>query len=250
MFRRDRSNPDLRLTGEPRSLGMTPDEAVDALLDREIAPAELPEALALIAGDPEASARLEAMRSMFDELRAPVEAPDLSDRILGDVGRRRRWLTPGLQRVVTVGRVAIAACVLAAIGATLAVERANPNAAIFGGPEPTPLTSVVDATRHEASIGLRQVGGLFDRAVPAPDSPDRSVFLLGAVESTDAAGRLLRLCPEAERKALSCRSDEPEDAIIVDLTGRDRAWRVGAAPAAPDAVPTEATRWVLLPRNR
>lgn len=248
MFRRDRTNPDLRLVGE-RPLDMTPDEAVDALLDREIAPADLPAALALIESDAKASARLEAMRSMFDELRAPAPGPDLAGAILGEVGRRRRWLTPGLQRVVTAGRVAIAACVLAAIGATLAVERANPNAAIFGGPEATPLTSVVDATRHEASIGLRQVGGLFERATPAPESPNQSVFLLGTVESQDAAGRLLRLCPSPEQ-ATACRSEAPEDAIVVDLTGRDRAWRAGEAPASPDGVPTEATRWVLLPRNR
>jgi hypothetical protein len=243
MFRRDRDNQ----AADTRPLGLTPDEAVDALLDREIAPADLPAALALIASDAAASARLERMRSMFDDLRAPVEAPDVSRRVLGEVGRRRRWMTPGLQRVVTTGRVALAASVLATVATTLVLERMHPNAAVFGGPEATPLASVVDAGRQEARMGLEQVGGLLDRSFLGARADGQGVFLLGTLEPLDAAGRLVRLSP-ATAPAPNAWSAVTNEGVPVDLTGRDCTWRSRPAPA--EAASSEETRWVLLPRGR
>ncbi|MFG0275158.1 MAG: hypothetical protein ACF8QF_08875 [Phycisphaerales bacterium] len=245
MFRRDRDNP----TGDVRSLGLTPDEAVDALLDREIAPADLPTALALIASDPAASARLERMRSMFDDLRAPVEAPDLSRRVLGEVGRRRRWMTPGLQHVVTAGRLALAASLLATVATTLVLERMHPDAAVFGGPEATPLASVVDAGRQEARLGLEQVGGLLDRSFPGAGAEGQGMFLLGTLEPLDAAGRLMRLSP-VPASAPTVWAVSSTEGVPVDLTGRDCTWGTRTAPAPAEAASSEETRWVLLPRGR
>lgn len=244
MRSRRRLHPDPSGAAQRGALGMTPDEAVDALLDREIAPADLPEALALIAGDRDASERLERMRAMFDDLRAPVGGPDVSRLVLGEVGRRRRWLTPGLQRAVSAGRLALAACLLAGVATTLVVERLNPDALVFGGPQPTPLASVVDAGRQDAAIGIRQVGGLLDTSFLAHGREGGSAFVLGTLEPIDASGRILRFGP--------AHDPQPRvvDGLVIDLTGRDcsRSARPGGAPA--EGVTNEETRWVLLPRSR
>lgn len=241
---RRRSHPDASVAARSNALGMTAQEAVDALLDREIAPADLPEAMALIASDRAASERLERMRSMFDDLRAPAHAPDVSGRVLSEVGARRRWLTPGLQRVVSAGRLALAACLLAAVAATLMAERVHPDAMLFGGPQPTPLASVVDAGRQEAAIGIQQVNGLLARPMFRGENDSAQAIAIGTLEPVDASGRILRLSVSPAPVATTV------EGLIIDLTGRDCARLVRQAPAAGEGAASEEARWVLLPRSR
>lgn len=243
MFPRRGANPNRHDAASALPPGMTAQQAVDALLDREIPPAGLQEAMDLIAGDPAASARLERMRSMFDDLREPTGAPDLSQRVLEEVGMRRRWLPPTLQRLVAGGRLAIAACLLAAVAATLVVQRVHPDAMLFGEPAPTPLTSMMNAGRQEATMGIQRVGGMFD-----------GVFLLRASES-DAAAHLKGLSPADEDEcaaARACRERRlrERDALVLDLTGREQRWSGASATVQAEPAAVEATRWVILPRNR
>lgn len=89
----------------------------------------------------------------LEALRSTPHCPDLSQRILKQVDRKRGLLSgPWLRRVV-VGRVAIAATLLLAMGGLYALHRASPELATLG--QPTPIGQLASAVPADASRSRR-----------------------------------------------------------------------------------------------
>jgi negative regulator of sigma E activity len=147
---------------------------VDALMDREVPIDELASCEESIAQDRVASETLDSYRAMFDGLRRPVDTPDMAESILREVGRRRRWMAPSWQRIVTTGRLAMAASLLAACAVVLLVQRTNPDATVFAD-RATPLSDVVHTSQTEANAGLVSVGSVIPTmaSFDAPEMPIR-----------------------------------------------------------------------------
>jgi hypothetical protein len=104
---------------------ITPDE-IDQLLDRELPPAARRELTGRLRHDPAALDELTGMHRVLGMLREPVPTPDLAARVLGEVDRRRGFLSSRLRRRVRQGR-ALAACVLLLAGFSVAMlHRADP----------------------------------------------------------------------------------------------------------------------------
>lgn len=104
------------------------------------------------------------MTFALDALSRPVNAPDLTASILAETARRTRgaaWVSSGARAWVRVGRLAVAACLLAGLGVAMMARRQAPERFID---RPAPLTSVVDGGRLEAADALRGVTGAFDAA--------------------------------------------------------------------------------------
>lgn len=220
----------------------TPMELVDMVLDRELGSQDEMLARAIIDGDPRAAEALAKSEAMLDVLREPVSSPDLSAAILEDVGARREWLPPVLQRIIPAGRLAAAAVLLAVLSAGLLARRANPDAAIFRS-GPTPVADVVRAGATEASAGVQSVTSVFDLVrVGAQEErkPLNATFII-EVQST-------RPCPLSERAARAKRDAGcASEALAVDTSDRLRWY--GEPIESKGEKANEDNRWNSPPRQ-
>ncbi len=140
------------------------DSLLDAYFDRTICAAGKTRLARLVAADPDAGAAFSELDRAVEGLRTPVRAPDFSAAILGEVGRRRGWLGAGVQRLVSVGRLAVAAVLLLGLGVGLAVKRWSPDSVVFSPPA-TPIAAVTECAATDADCnvaGLRRAFGFDD----------------------------------------------------------------------------------------
>ncbi|GAB4385790.1 MAG: hypothetical protein Kow0022_13040 [Phycisphaerales bacterium] len=109
------------------------DQAMDRLFDRELSPEEQDRLAEELKRDPAALRRFRQMTDVLLALREPTEAPDLTDAVLRRLRERAR-LMPGCARrprVLTPGRVAAAAAIIAAVaGMTLLGRSLQPRATV------------------------------------------------------------------------------------------------------------------------
>lgn len=132
-----------------------PDELIDAYFDRELAPETEAQFARRLARDADLAMRFAESEEAVEAIGRPIQTPDLSSQILAEVGRRRGWIGARLQRLVSVGRVAIAAAILLALAVTLTVRRLTPDAAIF--PQaPTPIADVADCAASDANCNVAE----------------------------------------------------------------------------------------------
>lgn len=127
---------------------ITPDE-IDQLLDRELPPEARRELTGRLRHDPAALDELTGMHRVLGLLREPVPTPDLTARVLGEVDRRRGFLSSRLRRRVRQGR-AVAACVLLLAGFSVALlHRADPG--LFRlRTQATPVGDLGEALRRDS----------------------------------------------------------------------------------------------------
>lgn len=93
------------------------DQAMDRLFDRELSPEEQDRLAEELKRDPAALRRFRQTTDVLLALREPTEVPDLTDAVLRRLRERAR-LMPGCarrRRVLTPGRVAAAAAIIAAV---------------------------------------------------------------------------------------------------------------------------------------
>ena len=115
------------------------DRIIDALLDGDLAHHDARDAIRRLQDQPHASEELALLRSTVERLRSPIEAPDLSKSILGGMDARRGFLPRRARRIVTVGRVAVAAGLIAAVGVASFLQRHVPQLRLDEGPTPVSL---------------------------------------------------------------------------------------------------------------
>ncbi len=137
------------------------DALVDAVLDREVPEGERERVESVIRENRMASERLDGTREALDTIRTPVRAPDLSASILDEVERRRGWLDRPTMRIVTVGRLAMAASFLLLITAAFVTERVAPEAVRLSE-TPAPVTQLLETSQAEATSSLRNVASVID----------------------------------------------------------------------------------------
>lgn len=138
------------------------EDLIDAYFDREL-PAEDEAALAhLLKRDAGAAMLFSESEAAIEALRAPVNAPDLTQDILAEVGHRRGWIGARLQRFVSVGRVALAACLLLALALTLTARRFAPEAPIFPN-TPTPVSNIADCAADDTNCGVGEIMAAIDQ---------------------------------------------------------------------------------------
>ncbi|TVQ62179.1 MAG: hypothetical protein EA378_06890 [Phycisphaerales bacterium] len=131
-----------------------PDDLVDAFFDRELDREAQRRMFDRLRGDPPRCEEITSTREMLRELRRKPDAPDLTGAILARVESRRAFLTPTWRKLVTTGRLAVAAGVLLGIGLAATAQRLWPEATTFRD-QPAPLTGFVDSTRADASSSFR-----------------------------------------------------------------------------------------------
>jgi len=196
---------------------------VDRCLDRELSAEECAALYEDLKASPEQARRLAETHAALDMLRAPVETPDLTAGILHEVGLRRGWLSARLQRVVTVGRLAAAACLLLALTVVLTAKRAAPDAAVFQA-GPAPVSDLINAGQTETRDSVKRWSDTVSHyralvAAPRASEPRRAgvrwaaggaVFLSnsgwvsvsrGAGDGCDERRRVRRACASSDRRA-------------------------------------------------
>lgn len=168
---------------------------IDALLDGDLSDERSREVLHLIRHDAEACEDLARTRVAVDHLRAPIDVPDMSEAILGKVHARRRFLPRRSRRLVTAGRLAVAAGFIGAIGIASLVQRSVP--AVRLADEPTPVTRIVEAAAP--------------KAIDRPALTDQTVEKIKASLGSGSTG------PSVSRLTLSPRI-RPGDKLHYDLS--------------------------------
>ncbi len=130
-----------------------PDELIDALFDGELSPRARREVLGAVRHDARAGADLERTARVLAALRAPPEAPDLTDRILHSADHRRRFVPGRLRRMTKLARAGVVVLALVVMLGVAAGRRAWPEATTLAD-EQTPLADVNEAFRDDAAAGV------------------------------------------------------------------------------------------------
>lgn len=132
---------------------------IDALLDGTLPPRDCRELFESLRGDPAGARDLAELRDTASRLSVAPDAPDLASCILARSHARRGFLSRRARRVLTFGRAAALAGVLAGIGVMAYVERHVPEARLAN--DPAPVANVADA----AALGVDAGEGLIDSAL-------------------------------------------------------------------------------------
>ncbi|MFG0326230.1 MAG: hypothetical protein ACF8SC_03055 [Phycisphaerales bacterium JB037] len=144
---------------DPASLGGPDRERLDRYFDRERDPASRAELVARIRDDARFASEFAQTQRVVSMLGSAPEAPDLSAGILAEIGEQRAFLRPRWRRVVTAGRVAVAACVALGIGLVAMAQQYGQEQGLV--PEaPTPVSHLADVsetTVAETIDSLRSV---------------------------------------------------------------------------------------------
>lgn len=144
---------------DPASLGGSDRERLDRYFDRERDPASRAELVARIRDDSRFASEFAQTQRVVSMLGSAPEGPDLSAGILAEIGAQRAFLRPRLRRVVTAGRVSVAACVALGIGLVAVAQRYGQEQGLV--PEaPAPVSHLADVsetTVAETIDSLRSV---------------------------------------------------------------------------------------------
>jgi hypothetical protein len=135
-----------------------PPELVDAFFDRQLDEPSRDHFFALLRGDLGTCAKVARTQRIISTLREPVDAPDLTEAILEEVGQRRRFLALRDRRLVKYGRFAAATCLLLGLLGIAVLHRAAPEVFSFTKSE-RPLSRVVESGAQEAAAGVQQFAG-------------------------------------------------------------------------------------------
>ncbi|MFG0304876.1 MAG: anti-sigma factor family protein [Phycisphaerales bacterium JB040] len=130
-------------------LGRIPDSLIDAVIDGDLDPRAQREILAAARRHPEQRRELAETTQLLRAFRSPLAAPDLTDAIVHEAHRRRRYIPARVQRLVTRSRLAVAASVLLALTAYVGATRAFPDASLFQARN-APVSSVAENVATEA----------------------------------------------------------------------------------------------------
>lgn len=133
-----------------------PEALVDQFFDRELDEGSRERLFTMLRDDLPRCAEVAKTQRLISMLREPVEAPDLTDRILGRMERRRAFLPGRLRAFVKAGRLAAAACVLIGILAVAMVGRYRPEALRLVS-VPQPLSGVIESSRADATTGAKHL---------------------------------------------------------------------------------------------
>lgn len=192
-------------------------DLVDAFFDRELDEGSRERFFKMLRADLETCAQVARTQRMVSQLREGIDAPDLTDRIMGDLSARDRFLPARLRRMVKAGRLAVAACLLLGVLGVATAHRYWPEAFRGLSNEPTPVSDVIASGKNEAAAGVQVLAD----AINLGASPDHHPMVVrGTLNKAGLAqaprGMLsLRLSPTAS----SVTIPKLGDGAIVVYTG-------------------------------
>lgn len=141
---------------EPRAARLS-EEMINAFFDRELGEGASDEFFSKLRSDLPRCAEVARTQRVISLLREPIESPDVADRVLAAVHRRRRFVPERIRRYVTAGRLAAAIVVLVSLLGVVLIDRVSPGALRLT-PRHTPVSNVVSSTR-EAAHGVSELAG-------------------------------------------------------------------------------------------
>ncbi len=144
--------------------GVHSDE-IDRLFDREHSPLARRDLIRRLRRDPAAVQEVVETDRLVRLLRQPVETPDLTERVLRGVDRRRGFLSPRLRRRVRQGRAAVAAGGLLVLFTLALARRYSPDTFRLT-PAETPVADLGRAVMEDSAEGRRVLDGVVDRLEP------------------------------------------------------------------------------------
>lgn len=127
-------------------------DAIDALFDGDMTDGDARHLLNR--ADPASCEAIAKTQRMVDMLKAPVDSPDLTDRILKQVEDEREFVDAPWRRFVRAGRLAVAACLLIGLLGVAVAQRAWPDAMTLTA-EPRPVSTLLDTTEQQAVDRVR-----------------------------------------------------------------------------------------------
>lgn len=210
---------------------------LDAFFDDEMSDDESELLYEHIRRERELAADMLGTQRALDALRTVPRCPDFSQQILQRVDRKRGLLSgPWLQRVF-VGRVAIAAGLLLAMGGIFALHRASPGLATMG--QPTPIGQLASAVPADA----RRSSGSTETSMES-SSWAAGLNIQGAAMDSRAAlhaRSVMQAGPEARRAMVEAGETLPMGGDGVVFAEPATAGSVAHASDAPAAaMPTAA----------
>ncbi len=137
---------------------------LDALLDGTLTGERRVRALRVLEEHPRLACEYVRLRGLLAQMDHDVAcAPDLSGRILAEVGRRRGFLGGRLRKIGLAAQVAAGLALLVGIGAIALVQHARPELVV---PEAaSPVTMVVEAAQEDLGGSVRALVGETRRVV-------------------------------------------------------------------------------------
>lgn len=150
------------------------EDALDRLFDRELSEAEQDQLADQLDRTPEARQAFRETTDILLTLRQPVDAPDLTARVLTRMREQAR-LTPGRRRrsrqIVTTGRLALAAALLGAVGSVLLLQKYPQTQSVPISIARSPARTPDPAIAHMQSLAVRQAELAMVLADPIPPQP-------------------------------------------------------------------------------
>lgn len=133
-----------------------PDAMIDAFLDGDLKREDSAKLFSALRQDPTAAKELVGMQRAIDALRQPVSSPDLSSRILSQIGQRKGWMNWSQRKLVWRGRIAAAGLLLVLMAGVYVGQRAAPEITL-AGQQPAPINELAAAVPDETADAARAV---------------------------------------------------------------------------------------------
>jgi len=138
---------------EPPSI---PDEMVDAFFDRELTEGASDEFFAKLRSNLPRCSEVAQVQRAISMLRQPIEAPDVTDRVLATLSHRRRFLPERLRKMVTRGRLVAAGIALTGVLGIAIVDRVSPGMLRLSTPA-QPVSGLVSSAAPQSRTGMAQL---------------------------------------------------------------------------------------------
>ncbi|MCC6661776.1 MAG: hypothetical protein IT437_12920 [Phycisphaerales bacterium] len=200
-----------------------PDEVVDAFFDRSLEEGSRERFFASLRRDLRQCEQVARTQRALSMLRGPVDCPDLTNRIMSRIERRRAFLPARLRSMVTGGRMLVAASLLLGLAGIFAIQRYAPEAVELTS-APRPVTRLLDSGKEGASESVRDLAGAL-RTVRAEAVPLARFGDLAIRGVSRPAPPTLSTGPLTSIRVLS--ADEPESGLRL-TRGAESAAGLGA----------------------
>jgi len=175
-----------------------------------------------LARSPERQAAFERAERLHLAMRQPIEAPDLTASILGQLEDRGIILPSRKRRVLYWSRIAAGVALAAGVVGLVLQERHAPGSTPIASESPAPVSSMVEASRSAVDTGASQVRqavatlqtGLLPAAQPSEPKPRALGLKLGSSSSGEAPRRWTLGSEPASSQALASKQDLAPAAIL------------------------------------
>lgn len=118
------------------------DALLDAFFDKQLSVDDSSDLFKGLRTSPKKAREFAATRRFVEDLRRPVDSPDMTRDILAKVHAGRPWLRDRDVWGVRLGRIGLVAMLLLVLGGVLLQRRATPDAPVWNA-GPAPLTELV-----------------------------------------------------------------------------------------------------------